>query len=192
MRNLKMNEQTIKLADTTANPGALGLTGFGLATLMLSFKNAGFFFDDLPVIAMAIFVGGLIQVIAGWMAWKKGNTFETVAFTSFGFFWLSFAFISIAPLGLAKAGDFSVGLYLMLWGILGLFLLLGTFKMKVKVLIVIFALLVLTFFVTAAAHFVDLHALSLFSGVCAFLLGSSALYAAMAIVLNELGYKLPM
>ncbi|MCL2141294.1 MAG: acetate uptake transporter [Methanimicrococcus sp.] len=187
-----MNEQIIKTVDMTGNPGALGLTGFGLATLMLSFKNMGFFFDDLPVIAMAIFVGGLIQVIAGSMAWKKGNTFETVAFTSFGFFWLSFAFILIAPFELAQAGDFSVGLYLLLWGILGLFLLLGTLKIGTKMLIVIFTLLVLTFFVTAAAHIIDLHILALVSGFCAFLLGSSALYTAIAIVLNEIGYKLPM
>jgi succinate-acetate transporter protein len=187
-----MNEHVIKMADLTGNPGALGLTGFGLATLMLSFKNMGIIFDDLPVIAMAIFVGGLIQVIAGSMAWKKGNTFETVAFTSFGFFWLSFAFILIAPFGLAQAQAFSVGLYLLLCGVLGLFLLIGTFKMKIKMLIIVFTLLVLTFFITAAAHFVDVHMLSIASGFCAFILGSSALYTAMAIVLNELGCKFPM
>ncbi|MCL2862499.1 MAG: acetate uptake transporter [Methanimicrococcus sp.] len=187
-----MNEQTIKIADTTGNPGALGLTGFSLATLLLSFYNMGIFGENLAVIAMAIFVGGLVQMLAGMLAWKKGNTFETVAFTCFGAFWLSFAYILIAPFGAAAASDLSLGLYLVLWGILGLGLFFGTLKMGVKALIVIFALLVLTFFVTAASHFVAVPAIGLAAGVCAFVLGVSAFYAAIAIVLNENGYKLPM
>lgn len=186
-----MSEQIIQIADKTGNPGALGLTGFSLATLTLSFFNMGLFPGNLSVIAMAVFVGGLAQLLAGMMAWKKGNTFETVAFTGFGVFWLSFAYILIAPFG-AETTDFALGLYLLLWGIFGLALFFGTLKMGVKALMVVFALLVLTFFVTAAAHFVAISAVGLAAGVCAFLLGAAAFYTAMAIVLNEVGYKLPM
>lgn len=187
-----MSEQIIKIADTTGNPGALGLTGFSLATLMLSFHNMDFFGENLTVIAMAVFVGGLAQLLAGMLAWKKGNTFETVAFTGFGVFWLSFAYILIAPFGAAAASDFSLGLYLLLWGVFGLGLFFGTLKTGVKALVVVFALLVLTFFTTAAAHFTALPIIGLAAGFFAFLLGTSALYTAMAIVLNETGYKLPM
>ncbi|MDV0445411.1 Succinate-acetate/proton symporter SatP [Methanimicrococcus sp. At1] len=187
-----MSEQVIKIADTTGNPGALGLTGFSLATLTLSFHNMGIVPENLTVIAMAIFVGGLAQLLAGMMAWKKGNTFETVAFTGFGVFWLSFAYILITPFGAAGAGDLALGLYLTLWGVFGLGLFFGTLKMGVKALIVVFALLVLTFFVTAASHFVAISALGFAAGFCAFLLGAAAFYTAMAIVLNEVGYKLPM
>lgn len=187
-----MSEQVMKVADTTGNPGALGLTGFSLATLTLSFFNMGLVPENLTVLGMAVFVGGLAQLLAGMMAWKKGNTFETVAFTGFGTFWLSFAYINVAPFGAAAAGDIALGFYLALWGVFGLGLFFGTLKMGVKALIVIFALLVLTFFVTAAAHFVAIAALGFVAGVCAFLLGAAALYTAMAIVLNELGYKLPM
>ncbi|MDY0266660.1 MAG: acetate uptake transporter [Methanimicrococcus sp.] len=187
-----MSEQIIKLADTTGNPGALGLTGFSLATLTLSFHNMGIVPENLTVIAMAVFVGGLAQLLAGMMAWKKGNTFETVAFTGFGVFWLSFAYLLIQPFGAAAAGDIALGFYLLLWGVFGLGLFFGTLKMGVKALVVIFALLVLTFFVTAAAHFVTVPMLGTVAGFCAFLLGAAALYTAMAIVLNELGYKLPM
>ncbi|MBZ3936212.1 acetate uptake transporter [Methanimicrococcus blatticola] len=187
-----MSEQVIKIADTTGNPGALGLTGFSLATLTLSFHNMGLVPENMTVIAMAIFVGGLAQLLAGMMAWKKGNTFETVAFTGFGVFWLSFAFILIAPLGTAAAGDFGLALYLLLWGIFGLGLLLGTLKMGVKALVVVFTLLVLTFFMTAAFHFVLIPIVGVIAGFFAFLLGAAAFYTAMAIVLNEVGYKLPM
>ena len=179
-----MNEQTMKIADTTANPGALGLAGFSLATLMLSFHNMGLFGESLTVVAMAIFVGGLVQLLAGMFAWKKGNTFETVAFIGFGVFWLSFAYISIAPFGAVAAGNFSLGLYLLLWGIFGLGLFFGTLKMGNKALIVVFALLVLTFFVTAAAHFVAAAAIALAAGICAFFLGAAAFHTAMKIVLD--------
>ena len=187
-----MSEQIIKNVDTTGNPGALGLSGFGLATLMLSFYNMGFFPENLSIIAMAIFVGGLIQLIAGSMAWKKGNTFETVAFTGFGMFWLSFAYILIEPFGAAGAGDLALGLYLTLWGVFGLGLFFGTLKMGVKALVVVFTLLVITFFVTAASHFILIPIIGVIAGFFAFLLGASALYTAMVIVLNELGYKLPI
>jgi len=187
-----MSEQIIKNVDITGNPGALGLSGFGLATLMLSFFNMGFFPENLSIIAMAVFVGGLVQLIAGSMAWKKGNTFETVAFTGFGVFWLSFAYILIAPFGASPAGDLSLGLYLTLWGIFGLGLFFGTLKMGVKALIVVFALLVLTFFATAAGHFTLISIVGIAAGFFAFLLGAAALYTAIAIVLNELGYKLPI
>jgi len=187
-----MSEQIIKNVDITGNPGALGLSGFGLATLMLSFFNMGFFPENLSIIAMAVFVGGLVQLIAGSMAWKKGNTFETVAFTGFGVFWLSFAYILVAPFGASPAGDLSLGLYLTLWGIFGLGLFFGTLKMGVKALIVVFALLVLTFFATAAGHFTLISIVGIAAGFFAFLLGAAALYTAIAIVLNELGYKLPI
>ena len=55
--------------------------------------------------------GGFAQVIAGVMEFKKGNTFGTTAFTSYGFFWLTLVFLLLAPeLGAAphlpgSAGD---------------------------------------------------------------------------------------
>jgi succinate-acetate transporter protein len=126
------------------------------------------------------------------MSWKKGNTFETVAFTSFGFFWVSFAFILIAPFGLTTSSA-GLGLYLILWGLLSFFLLLGTLKLKVKALIVIFTLLVTTFFITAIPALVTVPAIvGTIAAISTLLLGLASCYAAMAIVLNDVGYKLPL
>ena len=75
--------------DYTANPAPLGLLGFGMTTVLLNMHNAGFFPLDTMILAMGIFYGGLAQVIAGIMEWKKGNTFACTAFTSYGMFWLS-------------------------------------------------------------------------------------------------------
>ena len=184
----------VKITDTTGASGALGLTGLGLAALMLSFKGLVFSADEaLIVVAMSLFVGGLIQVITGYMSWKKGNTFETVAFTAFGFFWISFAYIVANPQGIATTSgmEMSLALYLILWGILSFCLLLGTLKLKVNALIAIFVLLVVTFFVTAASVFLG-GIVATLACLVTLLLGIVSLYAAVAIVLNELGYKLPL
>ena len=78
------------LRDTTANPAPLGLMAFGMTTVLLNLHNAGFYGMNSMILAMGIFYGGIAQVIAGIMEWKKNNTFGTTAFTSYGLFWLSF------------------------------------------------------------------------------------------------------
>src|ERR1041384_7540323 len=72
-----MNELT---KDTTGNPAPLGLLGFGMTTVLLNFHNAGFFELNTMILAMGICYGGIAQIIAGIMEWKKGNTFATTAF----------------------------------------------------------------------------------------------------------------
>jgi len=65
------------------------LLGFGLTTVLLNLANAGFIPLTSMIMGMGIFVGGLAQIFAGLMEWKKSNTFGTTAFTSYGVFWLS-------------------------------------------------------------------------------------------------------
>src|SRR3990172_8469714 len=106
--------------DVTANPAPLGLTGFGMTTVLLNLHNAGYFELDSMILAMGIFYGGIAQVLAGYMEWKKGNTFGTTAFTSYGFFWLSLVVLLVLPgLGITTAPDvLALSAYLTMWGIL--------------------------------------------------------------------------
>ena len=100
-----MSEST-KIFDSTANPAPLGLLGFGMTTVLLNLHNAGFFALSSMVLAMGVFYGGMAQVFAGWMEWKKGNTFGTVAFTSYGLFWLTLVYLIVMPSwgGVTKSG----------------------------------------------------------------------------------------
>ena len=68
--------------DTTANPAPLGLMGFGMTTVLLNIHNAGIIELSSMILAMGICYGGLCQIIAGIMEWKKGNTFAATAFNS--------------------------------------------------------------------------------------------------------------
>lgn len=104
---------TIKLA----NPGPLGLMGFGMTTVLLNLHNAGFFPLSSVILSMGIFYGGLAQILAGLLEYKKGNTFAATAFTSYGAFWLSLVGLLMLPkMGLADATDAQfLGVYLGLW-----------------------------------------------------------------------------
>ena len=119
---MESERRIITEEDITSNPAPLGLMGFGMTTVLLNFHNAGFFELGAMILGMGIFYGGLAQVIAGIMEWKKGNTFGTTAFTSYGFFWLSLValVLGILILVIPRLLNIFVALYLILSGILGL------------------------------------------------------------------------
>lgn len=94
-----------------ANPAPLGLMGFGMTTILLNLHNAGFFALDGIILAMGIFYGGIAQIFAGLLEYKKGNTFGLTAFTSYGSFWCggtinfgSFGVVWKIPQALTDAG----------------------------------------------------------------------------------------
>ena len=79
---------------TIANPAPLGLSAFALTTFVLSAINAKLFGGDHAtdiVIGLALFYGGLAQLLAGMWEFKTGNTFGVTAFSSYGAFWLAVA-----------------------------------------------------------------------------------------------------
>src|SRR5438270_10556190 len=117
--------------DTTGNPAPLGLLGFGLTTVLLNLHNAGFFELNAMILAMGICYGGIAQVIAGIMEWKKGNTFATTAFISYGLFWiLLVALIVMTKLGWGVASnDKARASYLAMWGLFTAVMFIGTLRL---------------------------------------------------------------
>ena len=78
-----------------ADPGPLGLAAFAGTTFVLSVFNSGMANDtgSAVVIGLALFYGGIGQLLAGMWEFRKNNTFGALAFTSYGAFWLSFAYL---------------------------------------------------------------------------------------------------
>jgi len=64
-------ENRVTLNDLTANPAPLGLLGFGLTTVLLNIHNAGFYPINSMILAMGIAYGGVAQILACWMEYKK-------------------------------------------------------------------------------------------------------------------------
>ncbi len=174
--------------DTTGNPAPLGLLGFGMTTVLLNFHNAGFYELNTMILAMGICYGGIAQIIAGSMEWKKGNTFATTAFISYGLFWLSLvALIVMTKLGWAAASnDKAMAAYLFMWGLFTLVMFFGTLRLN-RALQFVFASLALLFFLLAYGDFASASAgFKHFTGWEGIVCGSSAIYTGLAQVLNEL------
>lgn len=177
---------TAIVKDTTSNPAPLGLLGFGMTTVLLNVHNANFIPLSSMILAMGIFYGGLAQVIAGIMEWKKNNTFGTTAFTSYGLFWLSLvAILTMPKMGIADAASNSaMAVYLLMWGIFTFFMFIGTLRIN-RALQFVFGSLTILFFLLALGDFTGSATITAVAGYEGILCGFSAIYAAMAQVLNE-------
>ncbi|WP_293935112.1 acetate uptake transporter [Iodobacter sp.] len=181
------------IPDQTANPAPLGLLGFGMTTVLLNLHNAGAIELSAMILAMGIFYGGIAQVIAGILEWKKGNTFGTVAFTSYGMFWLTLVALLILPkLGLAEAASVnSMTAYLAMWGIFTAFLFIGTLKLN-KATQFIFGSLTILFALLAISDYTGNAIIKQIAGIEGVICGASAIYTAMAQILNEIYGKTVM
>jgi len=175
-----------------SNPGPLGLMAFGMTTVLLNFHNIGLYGLDTMILAMGIFYGGLAQVIAGIMEFKKGNTFGTTAFCSFGFFWLTLVFLLVLPdMGWwsVKPSNEGFGAYLFMWGLFTAFMFIATLKLN-RGLQIIFLSLVILFWLLAAHNFWEVGVtgspiILRIAGWVGIFCGASAIYVSIAGVLNE-------
>lgn len=175
-----------------SNPAPLGLMGFGMTTVLLNLLNA----EIIPssgwgmIFAIGIFYGGMAQIIAGILEFKNGNTFGTLAFCSYGLFWLSLVALLVFPvLGWAGAVDStSMGAYFVMWGIFTTYMFIGSLKLK-KGLQVVFLSLAVLFFLLATADLTGIDVIKTIAGLEGIFCGSSAIYVACAEVLNEIYRK---
>jgi uncharacterized protein len=178
------------LKDGLANPAPLGLFGFGMTTILLNLHNAGFYEMNAMILSMGLFYGGLAQVIAGILEYKKNNTFGMTAFISYGFFWMSLVgLILMAKWGWIPAtpGDAFIA-YLILWGIFTFLLFFGTLRINVALQLVFGSLTVL-FFLLAIGNATKIESITRLAGYEGIICGGLAVYTGTANLLNEVyGY----
>ena len=169
-----------------ANPAPLGLMGFGMTTILLNIHNAGFFTLGSMILSMGIFYGGIAQVIAGILEYKKGNTFGVTAFTSYGLFWLSFVGLKIIPEYTEFTGPdkMAISAYLFFWGFFTFMMFISTLK-KNKALQFIFISLTVLFWLLALGDITGNLTIITIAGYEGIICGLSAIYLAMAEVINE-------
>jgi succinate-acetate transporter protein len=173
--------------DKLANPAPLGLLGFGMTTVLLNLHNAGLFPLGTMILAMGIFYGGLAQIFAGIMEFRKGNTFGTVAFCSYGLFWLTLVFLLILP----KMGWWDVAsskgammAYFFFWGLFTFLMYIGTLKLNVALQFVFLSLAIL-FWMLVISEATGSVVFKTITGIEGIICGLSAIYAAIAQVWNE-------
>lgn len=170
-----------------ANPGPLGLLGFGMTTVLLNLHNAGLIPLSIMIVAMGIALGGLAQIIAGIRELCQGNTFAGTAFTAYGLFWWSLVLIWTNPFagaGIESASKVAMGYYLLMWGIFTLFMFIGTLKHN-RATQVVFGSLTILFMLLALGDFTGNHTITTIAGFEGIFCGFSAIYSAMGQILNE-------
>jgi succinate-acetate transporter protein len=176
------------IPEPTANPAPLGLMGFGMTTVLLNLHNAGAFELNSMILAMGICYGGIAQVIAGIMEWKKNNTFAATAFISYGFFWLSLVALIVMPkLNLAAAPNgTAMAAYLGIWGLFTAVMFIGTFRLSRALQVVFGSLTLLFYLLTYGKYAAPGEGFEHLTGIEGIFCGLAAIYTGLAQVLNEL------
>lgn len=167
-----------------ADPAALGLAGFAATTLVLSFINAGIITtaDALhAAVGLAIGYGGLCQLLAGMLEYRRGNTFGVTAFSTYGGFWLAFALYVWVFKG-SPTGS-GAGLFLITFALITAYLTIGALRVNGAVLTV-FVLLTLTFLLLAIGAFANSSAIAKIGGIVGIVTAAAAFYTSAAVVVN--------
>ncbi|MEJ1230063.1 MAG: acetate uptake transporter [Galbitalea sp.] len=177
-----LNHSEAAPAARFADPGALGLAAFALTTFVLSFANANFIpGGGVTVLGLALFYGGIAQVIAGIWEFANKNTFGATAFTSYGAFWLAAWFLLTSGNKFDSAG---LGLFFLAWGIFTLYMTFAAIKVNGVVLAVFIALTV-TFFLLAIGAFAGNDTVTHIGGYTGIITAILAWYGSFAVVINS-------
>ncbi|MFC4031318.1 acetate uptake transporter [Streptomyces polygonati] len=170
-----------------ADPGPLGLAAFAATTFVLSSFNADLIDASLltVVLPLALFYGGLVQLLAGMWEFRKGNTFGATAFGSYGAFWLSYAayvkyIVGNLPPDTAHQ---ATGLFLLIWAIFTVYMTIAALRTN-GALLAVFVTLSATFVVLTIAEFAQSTGTTKVGGWIGLVTAVCAWYASFAGVTN--------
>ncbi|KAJ1808605.1 hypothetical protein LPJ75_004549 [Coemansia sp. RSA 2598] len=123
-----------------SNPAPLGNSGFAVSTFVSALHTGaiGIASGAPPniVVGLALFYGGMAQIIAGAWAFASNNGFGAVVFTSYGCYWLSYAATLIPAFGIdqilssvsADVRAHSLGIFYLVWVLQTFIFVLGSLR----------------------------------------------------------------
>jgi succinate-acetate transporter protein len=172
-----------------ADPGPLGLAAFAMTTFVLSVFNAGLLDKGAePVyLCLALFYGGLVQLLAGMWEFKNRNLFGATAFSSYAAFWIALGtYVYLATVGGAPLrdsfGQQAMGIFLVSWTIFTAYMWIASMRVNVA-LSALFTLLLVTYVLLDCAQAGWISAVP--AGYCGILTAIVAWYISAAGVINE-------
>ena len=167
-----------------ADPAALGLGAFGLSTFLLSFANAGLVpTAAVAVLGVGLFYGGLAQVLAGLWEFAQGTTFGSIAFVSYGAFWMAYWWTQTNPALAREASGAGVGLFMICWAIFTAYMVVAALRINVM-LSVLFIVATFTFVALGLGAFTGQAWLGHVGGWLGFATALTAWYGSFASVTN--------
>lgn len=170
------------------NPAGLGFAAFGMTTVLLSLINAGILPQGgVPIVLpLALVFGGLIQLVVGIVEFRLDHTFEATASCSYGAFWMWYALLHMLAanriLDLSTAGP-TMGVALLLWGVLTFYLWICTFRQP-RVVFIVFLTLWVDYLLLGLGAINDAPMVTGMGGWLGLLCGGAALYGSFGAVIN--------
>lgn len=172
-----------------ANPVPIGLMGFALTTFIVGLIESNWLTSDvatLTVVPLAIAYGGSVQLVAGVLAWRNGNTLAQTAFLTYGAYWWWFALFQLfSAVGIIGASpsmtafgviNFGFGVITVLWFV-------GSLADSTA-LAAVFGTLALTYGLIGLGYWFEVGALNVWGGYFGLLSALCAAYVAFAKVTN--------
>lgn len=185
-----MSTQEVKISFTGADPTAFGVLGLSLVCLVASSAKLGFTNGGSTglLVIWAALLGGIVQIIAANIDFKKGNVFGGTVLGAYGFFWVGMAFSWATINGMLGAGMKAavdpkmLGVVFVGYLIFSLFITVASFEVNVP--FVLMLLLIDVLFFTLAAVSFNMGPVALFAKVAGwteFFISLIGFYASGAI-----------
>lgn len=172
-----------------ANPEPIGLIAFALTTFIVGLIEANWLVSDSSTViaaTLAIAFGGSVQLFAGLLSWRNGNTFAQTAFLTYGAYWWWFALFELfSTVGIISATPSRnlFGVIHLGFGIITLLWLVGALNLNVG-LSAVFATLSMTYSLIGLGYWLDYGALNIWGGYFGMASALCAAYVAFATVTN--------
>ncbi|EIM91761.1 uncharacterized protein STEHIDRAFT_46589 [Stereum hirsutum FP-91666 SS1] len=180
-----------------------GLFSFASTNLILSLYNCNTHGTSSArpniVVGMALFCGGLAQLLAGMWEFAVGNTFGATVFSSYGAFWLSYATILIPSSGIADAfaanpseEPNAIAIFLISWMVVTVIFFIACLRRNIG-LLALFGLLIIMFMLLAIANFTGKSSVTTAAGVIGCITAFVAFYDGAAELLTaDDAFMLPL
>ncbi len=143
---------------------------------------------------LALFYGGIAQLVAGIQEFKKGNTFGATVFTSYGAFWMAFAafvHVIVPEMVAAKTPNINeaVGLFLLAWTLFTIYIMIGSFAIN-GALAALLVVLEITFILLTWGNFANNLSIIKLGGYLGIIVAIMAWYCSAAGLLASVFGKI--
>lgn len=177
------------MSEKTSNPAVVGLAGFGSTTLLLQFHNLGWCSAG-PVFWLAIFFGGLAQLIAGLQEFRTGNNYGFAAFTTYGAFWLALAgLFASSTYKFMPVSTTDIGWFLVIFTFMTLWFFIGAMKQNTAISL-LFLTLFLGYLFLDISHLTTAKVFTTIAAIDLIITSFIAYYMMMHVAFAQLGWNL--
>lgn len=154
-----MTTQEVKISYSGADPTAFGVLGLALVCFVASSSKLGFTDHKATalVVVWAALLGGIVQIMAANIDFKKGNVFGGTVLGAYGFFWVGMAFSMSIMHGMfgpgmqAAVDPKMLGVVYVGYLIFSLFITVASFEVNLPFILMLLLIDVLFFTLAAVA-----------------------------------------